>query len=239
MALVAVLGTTISPYLFFWQSSEEAEDIKLHKDEGALTRKPSQARTQLGRIAFDTRFGMAMSNVVAFFIILTTAVTLHGEGRPVQIQTAADAAKALQPLAGKFGFLLFALGIVGTGLLAVPVLAGSAAYAVAETFRWRASLECKPREAPRFYSVIAVLTLIGIAVTFVGINPIKALYWSAVINGIVAVPLMVVLMVISANKAVVGKFTLPRGLQMIGWAATTIMLIASLAFIASMFRGGG
>ena len=233
MAIVAVFGTTISPYLFFWQSSQEAEDVRISPGEAALRKKPSQAAAQFRRIALDTRMGMAMSNAVAFFIILTTAVTLHAAAGHSEIKTAADAAKALRPLAGDFAFLLFALGIIGTGLLAIPVLAGSAAYAVAETFRWKASLESKPRKAPRFYGVLAVATILGVALNFLGLDPIRALYWSAVLNGIVAVPLMFVLMLMSNNEKIVGQFRLPAGLRVLGWASTIVMLIASLGFLAS------
>jgi NRAMP (natural resistance-associated macrophage protein)-like metal ion transporter len=237
MALVAVLGTTISPYLFFWQTSQEAEDIRLNDGEQPLKRKPSQAFRQFRRIAMDTRVGMAFSNIVAFFIILTTAMTLHTLSGRIEIKTAADAAKALQPLAGKLAFLLFGLGIIGTGLLAIPVLAGSAAYAVAEAFHWRASLESKPRQAPRFYLILALATAIGISLNFVGMNPIRALFLSAVVNGIVAVPLMVMLMIAAGNPKIVGKFQLPGYLRIIGWIATVVMLIASLAFIVSSLHG--
>jgi NRAMP (natural resistance-associated macrophage protein)-like metal ion transporter len=237
MALVAVLGTTISPYLFFWQTSEEAEDVRINKGEHALNKKPAEASEQFRRIAFDTKLGMGFSNLVAFFIILTTAATLHPAGAGQRIQTSADAAKALQPLAGNFAFLLFAMGIVGTGLLAVPVLAGSAAYAVAESFRWRASLESTPRQAPKFYAVLVAATLIGIALNFLGMDPIRALFWSAVINGVVAVPLMAMLMIMSANSAIVGEFSLSPYLRVVGWTATAVMLLASLAFIVSGVRG--
>jgi Mn2+/Fe2+ NRAMP family transporter len=233
MALVAVLGTTISPYLFFWQTSQEAEDLRLNSKEFPLKRRPSQAFQQFRRIALDTRVGMTFSNVVAFFIMLTTAATLYASGKGAGIQTAADAARALEPLAGRLAFGLFAVGIIGTGLLAVPVLTGSAAYAVAETFRWRASLEKTPQQAPQFYLVLVVATLTGIALNLVGIDPIRALYWSAVINGVVSVPLMVILMLMSANRAVVGKFTLPVYLRVIGWAATVVMLVASLGFLVT------
>jgi NRAMP (natural resistance-associated macrophage protein)-like metal ion transporter len=236
MALVAVLGTTISPYLFFWQTSEEAEDVRVNEGESALKRKPWQAFEQFRRIALDTRFGMALSNLIAFFIILTAAATIHNSGSARGIETSADAAKALQPLAGHFAFLLFALGIIGTGLLAVPVLAGSAAYAVSETFRWKASLESTPEKAPKFYLVIAAATVIGLSLNFLGMNPIRALYWSAVINGIVAVPLMVMLMIMSANIKIVGKFPLTRYLRTMGWIATAVMLIASLGFLFSSLR---
>jgi NRAMP (natural resistance-associated macrophage protein)-like metal ion transporter len=237
MALVAVLGTTISPYLFFWQTSEEAEDVRINEGESPLKRKPHQAFSQFRRIAVDTRVGMAISNLIAFFIILTTAATIHASGKGATIETAADAAKALQPLAGNFAFLLFALGIIGTGLLAIPVLAGSAAYAVAEAFRWRASLESKPGQAPRFYAVIGLATVIGLSLNFLGMNPIRALYWSAILNGIVAAPLMVLLMLMSANQAVVGKFRLTPYLRAMGWAATITMFLASLGFLASTMRG--
>jgi NRAMP (natural resistance-associated macrophage protein)-like metal ion transporter len=237
MALVAVLGTTISPYLFFWQASEEAEDVRWHKGEFPLVKKPSQAAAQFRRIALDTRVGMGFSNLVAFFIILTTAVTLHVAGKSGGIQTAADAAKALQPLAGHLAFLLFAIGIVGTGMLAVPVLAGSAAYAVAETFRWRASLGSKPRQAPQFYLVLCAAVLIGISLDFLGIDPIRALYWSAVVNGVVAVPLMFILMLMSTKKAIIGQFALPVYLRAIGWFATGVMLLASLGFLATAIHG--
>jgi NRAMP (natural resistance-associated macrophage protein)-like metal ion transporter len=237
MALVAVLGTTISPYLFFWQASEEAEDACLNTGEKPLGAQPSEAAKEFQRIASDTRIGMGFSNLVAFFVILTTAATLHVAGAGKEIATAADAAKALLPLAGKFAFLLFAIGIIGTGLLAVPVLAGSAAYAVAETFQWHASLECKPREAPKFYAVIVAATVIGICLTFFGLNPIRALYWSAVINGVVSVPLMLILMLMSRNRSVVGEFSPSRYVQIVGWFATLVMAAASAAFIISGLNG--
>jgi NRAMP (natural resistance-associated macrophage protein)-like metal ion transporter len=236
MALVAVLGTTISPYLFFWQTSQEAEEVSLHEGQEPLKKKPSQAPRQFRRIAMDTRVGMAFSNIVAFFIILTTAITLHSHGNGT-VSSAADAAKALEPLAGKLAFWLFAWGIIGTGLLAVPVLAGSAAYAVAETFRWKASLESKPGRALGFYWVIAGATGIGIALTFFGLDPIRALFLSAVINGLAAVPLMIVLMFVSENRRVVGQFRLPGYLRVFGWVATAVMLAASVAFLVSEFAG--
>jgi len=237
MALVAVLGTTISPYLFFWQASEEAEEVRITPDESALKRKPHRAFAQFRRIAFDTRVGMALSNLIAFFIILTAAVTIHAKGKGQEIHTAAEAAKALQPVAGRFAFLLFAVGIIGTGLLAIPVLAGSAAYGVAEAFRWRASLESKPGQAPKFYFIVAVATVIGLLLNFAGLDPIRALYWSAIVNGIAAAPVMAMLMIMSANRAVVREFTLPRYLRIVGWTATAVMLIASVVFLASMARG--
>ena len=237
MALIAVLGTTISPYLFFWQASEEAEEVRTTRDESALKRKPWQAFAQFRRIAFDTRIGMALSNLIAFFIILTTAVTIHATGKADRIQTAADAAKALEPVAGKFAFLLFAVGIIATGLLAIPVLAGSAAYGVAEALQWRASLENKPSQAPKFYIVIAAATVIGLGLNFVGLDPIRALYWSAIINGIAASPLMLLLMHMAANPKIVREFRPPLYLRIVGWAATIVMLIASAAFLVTSARG--
>jgi NRAMP (natural resistance-associated macrophage protein)-like metal ion transporter len=237
LGLVAVLGTTISPYLFFWQASEEAEDVRRNKGESALKNKPEQASEQFRRIASDTRVGMGFSNLVAFFIILTAGVTLHN-GHSSGIQTSADAAKALEPLAGRLAFLLFASGIIGTGLLAVPVLAGSVAYGVAESFRWRASLETRPRQAPKFYAVLSGATILGVLLNFWGIDPIRALYWSAILNGITAVPLLLVLMLLANNKAVVGKFTLPGYLQILGWAATAVMTAASVGVLWSSFRRG-
>jgi Mn2+/Fe2+ NRAMP family transporter len=237
MALVAVLGTTISPYLFFWQTSQEVEEVRINPEELPLKRKPSHAFAQFRRIALDTRIGMAFSNLVAFFIILTTAATLHTNFNQSHVQTAADAAKALQPLAGRFAFFLFALGIVGTGMLAVPVLAGSAGYAVSEIFAWRASLESKPSQARNFYYVIAGATLLGVGLNLFGFDPIRALFWSALVNGIVAVPLMFLLMATSTNRKVVGQFALPRHLYWTGWAATVLMTAASLAFLVSSVRG--
>jgi NRAMP (natural resistance-associated macrophage protein)-like metal ion transporter len=233
MALVGVLGTTISPYLFFWQTSQEGEEVRIHVDESPLKKKPWQAVRQFRRIALDTRVGMGFSNVVAYFIILTTAATLHASGAASMIQTSADAAKALEPLAGKSAFLLFALGIVGTGMLAVPVLGGSASYAVAELFHWRASLERKPAQAPKFYGVLVLATIAGVCLNFFGIDPLRALFWSAVVNGVVAVPLMFLIMLMSANPAIVRQFRLPTYLRIVGWAATGVMFLASLFFIVS------
>jgi len=234
-ALVAVLGTTISPYLFFWQASEEAEEVRDNRKEHPLKWAPWQAKKQFERIKVDTVVGMGFSNVVSLFIILTTAATLHGAGI-TNIQTSAQAARALEPLAGRFAFALFTAGIVGTGLLAVPVLAGSAAYGVAEAFKWRASLENRPSEARQFYGVLAVATLVGLALNFVGMNPIRALFWSAVINGVVSVPLMVVTLLMAVNPRVMGKFTLPLRLRVLGWIATVAMLVASIGLFATLGR---
>jgi len=232
-ALIAVLGTTISPYLFFWQASEEAEDVSVNADEKPLKMAPEQAPKEFRRIRIDTYLGMALSNIVAFFIILTSAATLHTHGI-LNIQTADQAAKALEPLAGRFAFFLFAIGIIGTGLLAVPVLAGSAAYGLSETFRWKGSLEKKPLEAVKFYGAIAVATSVGLLLNFMHLDPIKALFWSAVLNGVVAVPVMTLMMILAQNAKVMGKFTLPLYLRIGGWIATAVMLIASLGMIVTL-----
>ena len=233
--LTAVLGTTISPYLFFWQASQEVEDVRVNPAEQPLIRSPQQATQQFERIRADTYFGMAVSNVIAFFIILTAASTLHRNGI-LDVQTSAQAAKALEPIAGRFAFLLFASGIIGTGLLAVPVLAGSAAYSVAETFKWKGSLQRKPHNAKRFYGVLAAATLIGLALNFVKIDPIRALFWSAIINGVVAVPVMIVIMLLAANRKIMGDFDIPFLLKTIGWIATGVMLLVAVGMFASLRR---
>ena len=225
-ALIAVLGTTISPYLFFWQASQEVEEIDLAPTEQALKESPYQAPKQMGRIKADTYIGMGISNLIAFFIILTSAVTLHAHGK-TDIQSAAQAAEALRPVAGDFAFALFAVGIIGTGLLAVPVLAGSAAYAGSGVFGWSASLERQALQAKRFYGVLAAATLIGLGLNFTSIDPIKALFWAAVINGVLAGPVMVVIMLMATNPAVMGQFSLSRRLRITGWLATAVMLVAA------------
>ncbi len=231
--LVAVLGTTISPYLFFWQASQEVEEVKNHRGEKALKRAPSQAPAQLERIRTDTYLGMALSNIVAFFIILTAAVTLHAKGVH-DVATAAQAAQALWPLGGRWATGLFVCGIIGTGMLAIPVLAGSAGYALGEACKWPASLEKKPRQAPGFYVTIAVATVAGIVLNFLHIDPIRALFWAAVLNGVLAAPLMAVIMHMASSKRVMDRFTLPSYLKVIGWAATAVMFVAALGvFVAS------
>ena len=238
-ALVAVLGTTISPYLFFWQTSQETEELRTHKNEAPLKRTPWQALRQFRRIATDTRTGMAFSNLVAFSIILTSAVTLHGHRDANKLLTAADAASALRPVAGNFAFALFAIGIIGTGLLGVPVLAGSAGYAVSELFHWRASLRRKPHDVPQFYMVICVATLIGVGLNFVGFDAITALYWSSVCNGLAAAPLMFAVMKLADDPQTVKQFRLPPYLKTLGWLATMVMIFASLFFLsASLFSHG-
>jgi NRAMP (natural resistance-associated macrophage protein)-like metal ion transporter len=225
--LVAVLGTTISPYLFFWQASQEVEEVKNHHGEKALRRAPRQAATQLGRIRWDTYFGMALSNLVAFFIILTTAATLHAHGE-TQVATAAQAARALAPLAGHWAAGLFACGIIGTGMLAIPVLAGSAAYAVGEACKWRSSLENKPEQAPGFYLTIALATLVGVFFNFWHVDPVRALFWAAVLNGVIAAPMMAVIVHLATSRKVMGKFAIPLYLRVVGWIATLAMFGVSV-----------
>jgi NRAMP (natural resistance-associated macrophage protein)-like metal ion transporter len=232
-ALIAILGTTISPYLFFWQASEEVEDVTLNPKEQPLKKAPKEAPAQFQRIRFDTILGMAFSNLVAFFIILTAAASLYAHGIR-DIQTADQAARALQPFAGRFAFIVFAVGIVGTGLLAVPVLAGSAAYAVSEMFQWKASLEKKPKQAVRFYTTIAVATVLGLLLNFVHLNPIKALFYSAVLNGVVAGPVLGFMMLLAQNSKVMGKFTLPTALRVVGWLATGVMILVSIGMFATI-----
>ncbi len=229
MALVAVLGTTISPYLFFWQADQEVEEGR-RRHLRPLKFAPGHAEGELSRIRVDTGVGMIFSNLIALFIITATAATLHASGH-TDIQTSAQAAEALRPIAGRFTFLLFACGIVGTGLLAAPVLAGSAAYAVAETFGWPCSLERPPREAKAFYVVIAAATVGGVALNFVGLDPLRALYWSAVVNGALAAPLMALIMLIVSNPRIMGRLVAPRALLAVGWLATIVMAAATVAFV--------
>jgi NRAMP (natural resistance-associated macrophage protein)-like metal ion transporter len=231
--VVAILGTTISPYLFFWQASQEVEDVRADSRAQPLTKAPAQAPRELERIRLDTYVGMALSNLVALAIIVTTAATLHANGI-TDIETSAQAASALRPVAGEFAFAVFALGIIGTGLLAVPVLAGSAAYALAEARKWPNGLARKPHQAKAFYATIAVATLIGVLINFSPINPIRALYWSAVINGVAAVPIMAMMMHMIAKKRVMGKFPIHDGLRLVGWVATGVMGVAAVAMIVGM-----
>ena len=225
--LVAILGTTISPYLFFWQASQEVEETEITPSDQPLKKTPEQAPEQLKRIRFDTYIGMGFSNIIAFFIILTSAVTLHTQGK-VDIQTASEAAEALRPIAGNLAFFLFSVGIIGTGLLAVPVLAGSAAYGMGEALKWPTGLERKPLEAKGFYVILAISTLIGLGMNFfTSIDPVKALFWSAVINGVVAPPVMLVMMLMSTNPKVMGEFTISKYLKIGGWLATSVMFVAA------------
>jgi NRAMP (natural resistance-associated macrophage protein)-like metal ion transporter len=233
--VVAIFGTTISPYLFFWQASQECEDLRAIKADKPLRNHPDQAVRHLARIKIDTYIGMGFSNLIAFFIMLTTAVTLHAHGI-TDIQTSAEAAEALRPIAGKFAFLLFSMGIIGTGLLAVPVLAGSAAFAVAESFQWRRGLDLSPLRGARFYGVIAAATMIGVGLGFTRIDPIKALFFAAVINGVISAPIMAVMMRMASNPKVMGEFVITRRLVILGWLATGVMAFAVVAMLFQMLR---
>ena len=227
LTVVAVFGTTISPYLFFWQAGQEVED----RQAGAGPPPgPQEVRRHLRRIKWDTNIGMTFSNLIAFFIILATAATLHAAG-VTTIETSAQAAEALRPLAGERAFLLFALGIIGTGMLAVPVLAGSVAYAVAEAAGWRGSLSLRLEqgEGRGFYGVVAAATLGGVALCFTPMDPVRELFWSAVINGVIAVPIMAVMMLLATRHAVMGEHVIGRRLRRMGWAATTAMCLTVLA----------
>lgn len=229
--LVAILGTTISPYLFIWQSSQEAEEQRIDRNKKPLKASPSTKDAEFTRIRVDTLVGMAFSNIIAIAIIMTTAATLHANGKTV-IATSAQAAEALRPLAGVFAELIFALGIIGTGLLAIPVLAGSTAYAVGEGRKWPVGLSRKPKRAVAFYAVLTVSVLIGIGLNFTPLDPIKALYWSAVINGMLAPPVMALMMLLVRKKAVMGSIRIEGWLYWLGWLATAVMAlsIAGMAF---------
>jgi NRAMP (natural resistance-associated macrophage protein)-like metal ion transporter len=225
MMIVAIFGTTISPYLFFWQASQEAEEVQDRDDEQPLKCDPLEGRVELARIGLDTVIGMAASNLVALAILFTTAATLNAND-VLNIRTSADAAAALKPFAGDYASLIFALGIVGTGLLAVPVLAGSAAYALGEARRWPVGLDRKPRRAKAFYGTIVAATAVGALMNFTPIDPIRALVVAAVINGIVSVPVMAVMMLVSTRKPVMGVFTVGGALLWLGWLATAVMAAA-------------
>jgi NRAMP (natural resistance-associated macrophage protein)-like metal ion transporter len=231
--LVAVLGTTISPYLFFWQAGQEVEELHARERGIALKHAPETARQHLRRIKIDTYLGMGFSNLVALFIMVATAVTLNAHG-VTDIQTTRQAAEALRPLAGEQAFWLFSLGIVGTGLLAVPVLAGSAAYAVGEALGWRSSLAMDLRAAKGFYGIIAAAMLVGVALDFNDADPIRELYWSATINGVIAVPIMAVMMLLGQRADVMGEFVVSRRLRVLGWLATAVMAAAVVAMFAML-----
>ena len=231
--LVGVLGTTISPYLFFWQASQEVEEQRATPGDEPLLTAPDQARSNFRRIKFDTYIGMTFSNLIAFCIMLTTAVTLHAAGI-TDIQSSSQAAEALRPLAGDFAFLLFAMGIIGTGMLAIPVLAGSAAYAVAESFRWPIGLGLPLAEARGFYAILSIATLLGVGIVFSGLDPIKTLLWAAIVNGVISVPIMAVMMLLAAKSAVMGEFVVRRRLKVLGWLATLVMATAVVAMFALM-----
>jgi NRAMP (natural resistance-associated macrophage protein)-like metal ion transporter len=231
--VVGVLGTTISPYLFFWQAEEEVEETKERPGAIPLNRAPWQAHDEFKRIRLDTYLGMFFSNFVSLSILITTGATLHAHG-VTDVQTSAQAAEALRPIAGPFAFVLFALGIVGTGLLAVPVLAGSAAFALGEALGWHVGLARKANRAKAFYGALVAAVAVGVAMNFTPIDPIKALFWSAVINGVVAVPVMIMIMHLSTHKAAMGDFRLPKILSWIGWIATAVMALASIGMFATL-----
>jgi NRAMP (natural resistance-associated macrophage protein)-like metal ion transporter len=230
--VVAILGTTISPYLFFWQAEQEVEEEQENPTARPLKHAPEQAPQELQRMRLDTFVGMGLSNVVALFIILTTAATLHAHGQ-TDIQTSSQAAEALRPIAGPFAFTIFALGIIGTGLLALPVLAGSAAYAVGESLHWPVGLAKRPHRAKAFYGTIAVATVVGGVINFSSIDPMKALFWSAVVNGVVAAPVMAMMMLLASRQDVMGEFVLGPWLKRIGWLATGVMLLAAIGMFAT------
>jgi NRAMP (natural resistance-associated macrophage protein)-like metal ion transporter len=227
-ALVAVLGTTISPYLFFWQAAQEVEELH-RRNLKPLCLTPRKAGPEMRRIRTDTLVGMGFSNLIALFIMVATAATLNATG-VTNIQTSSQAAEALRPVAGVFTFYLFAAGIIGTGMLAIPVLAGSAGYAVSEIFQWKEGLDRRFVDARNFYATIAVATFAGVALNFMGLDPVKALYWSAVVNGILAAPLMAVLMIVAVNPRVMGRLTLSRPMIAGGWLATAVMFAATIGF---------
>jgi Mn2+/Fe2+ NRAMP family transporter len=236
-AIVAIFGVAISPYIFFWQSAQEAEDQRVKPEREPLTEAPQQAPRALERIRIDTYVGMAVATLVGLAIMITTGSTLHANGA-TEITSSAQAAEALKPIAGPFAYALFAAGIVGTGLLAVPVLAGSAAYAVGEALQWPVGLARRPLEAKAFYCTLAVATAIGIAINLGGVDPIGALYLSAVINGVVAVPVLALMMLVATRRDVMGDFTIGRPLRVVGWLATLIMALAAVAMGALVVIGG-
>ncbi|MBL6853159.1 MAG: divalent metal cation transporter [Alphaproteobacteria bacterium] len=232
--IVAVFGTTISPYLFFWQAAQEVEEIEQHPGERPLVDDPPEAPQAFARIEFDTVVGMFASNVISLAIMIATAATLHAHGK-TDIQTAADAARALEPIAGRFAFAFFTLGIVGTGLLAIPVLVGSCAYAVSELRDWKEGLDYKPWEARGFYAVIVVAVALGVVMDWTNIDPIQALFWSAVVNGVIAVPMMFAMMFVVSNRKLMGEFTAGPVLKGFGWLSTFVMLAASVAMVVTSF----
>jgi NRAMP (natural resistance-associated macrophage protein)-like metal ion transporter len=234
--LVAVLGTTISPYLFVWQSSQEAEEQRIDPAKRPLKKDGKKAPAEFRRIRLDTLIGMAFSNLIALSIIITTASTLHAHGH-TDIQSSSQAAESLKPLAGPLAELIFALGIIGTGLLAIEVLAGSTAYAVAEGRKWPVGLARKPKEAIAFYVVLAISGLLGIALDFAPLDPIKALYWSAVINGVLAAPVMIVLMILVRRQKVMGNFVVTGWLYWLGWTSTVAMAFCIVGMGISLLSG--
>jgi Mn2+/Fe2+ NRAMP family transporter len=232
--IVAIFGTTISPYLFFWQSSQEVEEVDQRPDERPLLDAPDEAPAAIARIRTDTIAGMFISNLIAVAIMIATAATLHAHG-VTDINTAAQAASALEPIAGRFAFLLFALGIIGTGLLAIPVLAGSAGYAVAEALDWKTGLDNMPWQARGFYSVIGAAVILGLGIDWSPLDPIRALYWSAVVNGVIAVPMMAALMYVAGSRRKMGEFRVGWILGGLGWLSTAVMAAATVTMIYVSF----
>jgi NRAMP (natural resistance-associated macrophage protein)-like metal ion transporter len=230
VTIVAIFGTTISPYLFFWQSAQEVEEVNHKRDEHPLLEDPAEAPAAISRIEVDTIYGMFFSNAISIAIMVSTAATLNKAG-VTDIQTAADAAKALEPIAGPFAFALFSAGIIGTGLLAIPVLAGSAGYAIAEAQGWKTGLDNMPWQARGFYAVIGAAVLLGLGIDWSPLDPIKALYWSAVVNGVIAVPMMAAMMVVAGSRKKMGGFTVGPLLGGLGWLSTAVMAAATAAMI--------
>jgi len=233
--IVAIFGTTISPYLFFWQSAQEVEEVDQKPEEHPLVDRPAEAPAAIARIEVDTISGMLASNLIALAIMISTAATLHQHG-VTNINTASDAAKALEPIAGRFAFGLFSVGIIGTGLLAIPVLAGSSGYAIAESRGWKTGLDNMPWEARGFYAVIGAAVLLGLGIDYSPIDPIKALYWSAVLNGVIAVPMMAAMMVVASNKRKMGRFTVGPVLGGLGWLSAAVMAAATITMIYISLR---
>jgi NRAMP (natural resistance-associated macrophage protein)-like metal ion transporter len=234
--VVAIFGAAISPFLFFWQSSQEAEDQRVRPEREPLIDAPEQAPRAIERIRLDTCVGMAVATFVGLSIMITAAATLHADGI-TDIRTSAQAAEALRPAAGPLAMAVFSMGIIGTGLLAVPVLAGSAAYAIGEARRWPVGLSRRPLEAKAFYGTVSLATLIGVGVNFSGIDPIQALYWSAVVNGVVAVPVMAVMMLMASKPDVMGEHTIPPSLRVGGWIAVAIMVLSVLGLAVTSLTG--
>jgi Mn2+/Fe2+ NRAMP family transporter len=232
--LVAVLGTTISPYLFVWQSSQEAEEQRIDPAKRPLKENSATKQREMRRIRIDMIVGMAISNIIAISIIITTAATLHAKG-VTDVQSSSQAAEALKPIAGAFAEIIFALGIIGTGLLAIPVLAGSTAYANGEGRKWPVGLSRKPKQAVAFYSVLALSVGFGAVLNFTPVGPIKALYWSAVINGVLAAPVMVMLMLLVRNPKVMGHLVVRGWLYALGWASTVAMAFCIVGMLVSLF----
>jgi NRAMP (natural resistance-associated macrophage protein)-like metal ion transporter len=228
--VIAVFGTTISPYLMYWQSSEEVEEMEL-KDRPELKKAdPNAAERELKRINIDTLIGMGVSDIISFFVILTAAVTLHQSGH-TDIQTSAEAAQALRPIAGQFAFLLFSLGIIGTGFLSIPTLAGSTAYAAAELMNWKGGLERPVPEAKGFYGVIVISMVVALGIIFSPLDPIKALFWSAVLNGVISVPMLGAIMVLASRRDEMGQFIAPIWQRLFGWLATAVMGAGAIGMI--------